>query len=88
MPTSLSQDQFSAVAQMEQVEQLKNLMKKIVSSTNFKDLETGKPVLDDPNNLETDKLKEALNQILTDRMIESTKGSHSQEPTDTVDLYV
>lgn len=54
-------------------------MKKIVSSTNFKDLETGKPVLDEANNLETDKLKEALNQILTDRMIESTKSSLSTE---------
>jgi hypothetical protein len=58
---------------MEQVDMLKILMKKIVSSTNFKDLESGKPVLNDPNNLETDKLKEALNKILSDRMIESTK---------------
>lgn len=63
-------------------------MKKIVNSTNFKDLESGKPVLDDPNYLETDQLKEALNKILSDRMIESTKGSLTEEQTDTVDLYV
>lgn len=54
-------------------------MKKIVSSTKFKDLESGKPVLIDPNNLETDKLKEALNQILSNQIIESTKGSQAQE---------
>ncbi len=63
-------------------------MKKIVSSTNFKDLESGKPVLNDPNNLETDKLKEALNQILSNRIIESTRGSQGQEQPDTVDLYM
>ena len=88
MPTGLTTDQYSAVAQMEQVDQLKILMKKIVSSTKFKDLESGKPVLNDPNNLETDKLKEALNQILSNRIIESTKGSQAQEQTDTVDLYM
>jgi hypothetical protein len=54
MPTGLADDRFSAVAQMEQVTQLKSLMKKIVNSTNFKDLESGKPVFDDPNNLESD----------------------------------
>jgi len=41
MPTALADDMFSAVAQMDQVNQLKGLMKKIIDSTNFKDLESG-----------------------------------------------
>jgi hypothetical protein len=54
IPSGLAEDNFSAVAQMDQVEHLKGLMKRIVTSTNFKDLESGKPVLTDPNNLESD----------------------------------
>lgn len=70
MPTALANDMYSAVAQMEHVNQLKNLMKKIVDSTSFKDLESGQPVLNDSNNLESDQLKEALNKILTNRVID------------------
>ena len=88
MPTALANDMFSAVAQMEQVNQLKSLMKKIVDSTSFKDLESGQPILNDSNNIESDKLKEALNKILADRVIESTKGLSGQESTDTIDLYM
>lgn len=69
IPSGLAEDNFSAVAQMDQVEHLKGLMKRIVTSTNFKDLESGKPVLTDPNNLESDQLKEALNKILKQRVL-------------------
>lgn len=69
IPSGLAEDNFSAVAQMDQVEHLKGLMKRIVTSTNFKDLESGKPVLTDPNNLESDQLKEALNKILIQRVL-------------------
>lgn len=47
-------------------------MKKIINSTNFKDLESGEPVLKEVNSLESNKLKEALNKILTGRLIKST----------------
>lgn len=88
MPTALADDMFSAVAQMDQVNQLKGLMKKIIDSTNFKDLESGQPVLNDANNLESDQLKEALNKILTEKVLDSTRAVKTPETTDTVDLYI
>ena len=49
MPTALANDMFSAVAQMEQVNQLKSLMKKIVDSTSFKDLDSDRREIQDIN---------------------------------------